>query len=493
MILAKTSQLSTQVQKGEPVRLTFHYNSKVINKFVNSLFTKVLSQNDMAYLQGMVETILREMIVNAVKANTKRVFFKERNLNIADETHYREGMEDFKTYLINEINQLPVVLKENGYKVELFLKKSDKGFRVMVQNNAALLPFEEQRIRFRIEKAKTYGDFSEIYMDIADDQEGEGLGIPLTMLFLRNSGIGEDSFSIVSNGKITQSAFTIPLKLQPAEVTGSIQDQIIDEVRDLPTFPEHVLEMQALCRKKDVTITELANKISLDPSLTAAVMKLSNSAGFVTSRRIDTIRDAVKVIGLKNLNAILVASATRKIMDERFSSFRDVWNHCNKTAFYARLVAQRSGLTAVTDMVFLAGLLHDLGKIILLSTNADLADKIENLVVKRQVRTSTVLEEVSMGISHSTIGRMIAEKWNFPEYITEAITYHHAPLNAGDTHRDIVFITYLANKLCLIEENKFDFNYLEDDVLQRFNLMDESEFNRFHQSLKEKFEHQSAL
>ena len=493
MQLARSSELSGQVLRGEPVKLTFHYNNRDINRFLNSLFTKILSHSDMLYLQGTVENVTHEMIVNAVKANSKRIHFKKSNLNITDPLHYEEGMASFKTYMTNAIDEIPLELKENGYKVELVLKKDVNGYRIIVRNNAGLLPFEQERIKLRVDKAREYSDFSEIYMDIADDQEGEGLGIPLTMLFLKNSGIGDKSFSIVSDGNTTQSAFTIPHKTQSSAVTRVIEVKIVNEVRDLPTFPEHIIELQTMCRKENITIGELAKKISLDPSLTASVLKLSNSAGFITSKKIESIVEAVKIIGLKNLNSILIASSSKKIMDERFASFKDIWSHCNKAAFYSRLIAQKFGLNKIGDMVFLASMLHDLGKIILLSANQELTDQIDRISANRQMRTSTVLEEVSMGVSHSTIGKMIAEKWNFPEYIKEAIAFHHSPLQATEENKDIVFITYLANSLCLIEEKKFDYYYLEDDVLQRYKLTTEEKFVEMHNNFKAQFAKQEQI
>ena len=490
MQLAKTSELSGQVLNGDPVKLTFHYNNREINRFLNSLFTKILSQTDMLYLQGTVENVLREMIVNAVKANSKRIHFKKSNLTITDPAHYEEGMASFKSYMTDAMDILPDELKQNGYKVELVLKKDQNGFRIIVRNNSGLLPFEQERIKMRVDKAREYSDFSEIYMDTADDQEGEGLGIPLTMLFLKNSGIGDKSFSIVSDGSVTQSAFTIPLRTQSCAVTRVIEVKIVNEVKDLPTFPEHIIELQSMCRRDNVTIGELAKKISLDPALTASVLKLSNSAGFITSKKIESIVEAVKIIGLKNLNSILIASSAKKIMDERFSSFKDIWSHCNKAAFYSRLLAQKCGMNKISDMVFLSSMLHDLGKIVLLSANQDLTDQIDKISTNRQMRTSTVLEEVSMGVSHSTIGKMIAEKWNFPNYIREAIAYHHSPLMASEENRDVVYLTYLANALCLIEEKKFDYFYLEDEVLAKYNLTSEEKFAEMHNSFKVQFEKQ---
>lgn len=486
MLQTRTSDISEQINNGEPVKLAFHYNTKEINKFLNSIFVKVLSKNDLDYLHGMVETILREMIINAVKANSKRVFFKLKSLDIQNESDYNTGMEDFKSYFINDDNGLADELKEQGYRVELCMKKSSDGFRIMVRNNAPLLPFENERIRERIEKARQYNDFGEIYMDIADDSEGEGLGIPLTVLFLKNSGIGDQSFTIRSDGKITQSEFMIPSSIQPSEIVTDIKTHIAMEINDLPTFPENIIRLQQLCRNKDVTIDELTRGIQTDPALSASILKLANSAGFITARRINSLKDAIKIIGLKNLNSMLMATAARQILDTRFSSFKEIWSHCNKSAFYARCIANKFNLASISEMAYLASLLHDLGKIILLSANTELTTRIESVAIKRQMRRSTVLEEMSMGISHSSIGRIISEKWNFPPYIVEAIAYHHSPLSARDEFKDIVYITYMANTLCLIEDKKFDYFYMEDEVLRRFGLTDRDKFIKFHDELIEK-------
>ncbi len=488
MLHEDTSKLTAKVESGEAVKLSFHYNTKVIDKFINSLFFKILSNNDMNYLHGVIESVLREMIVNAVKANSKRVYFQKHDLDITDAAQYETGMIEFKSFFLNDSLELREILKESGYKVELVLKKDDKGFRIYVNNNTGLLPFEKERINVRIEKAKMYSDFSDMYMDISDDSEGEGLGISLTILFLKNSGIGENSFHIVSNGEVTQSSITVPLTIRTPEAIELIQRRITEDIDDLPTFPEHVTELRQMCFNMDISLNEISEKISLDPSLVASVMKLANSAGFVTMHRSENITDAIKIIGLKNLDVILTATAAKKILDERFSDFREVWSHCNKVAFYARELAVKFGMIQKGEKCYLAGMLHDLGKLVLLSLNSELVEHIEKVIARKQLGCCTVLEEVTMGISHSSIGKMIAEKWNFPDYIKEAVSRHHSPMLASDETRDIVYLTYIANCMCMMENKCFNFHNIEDEVLKRYGLASQNDFSNCHQELMFKFE-----
>ena len=102
MIASKTSQLAAQFEIGETVCVSFHYHNKFNITFLNSLVTKVLSRSNMIHLRDTVVTVLKEIIVNAVKANSKTHFFKLNNLNIADRTDYDLGMRDFKTFIIQQ-------------------------------------------------------------------------------------------------------------------------------------------------------------------------------------------------------------------------------------------------------------------------------------------------------------------------------------------------------------------------------------------------------
>ncbi len=491
-IASQTSQLSSRLNEGKNIRLSFHYYNKDIIHFISSLFTKILSRNNIVFLQSTIITVLRELIVNAVKANSKRTYFMSKSLDINNEIDYSQGMINFKEYITKNQRQCEEDLKKSSYKVTLEIKHEKNGLNIFVSNNVPMHPDELEKIRERINKAKQYNDFSEVYGEVVDDSEGEGLGILLTILFLRNSGIGENSLTYNSDKTRTISALKVPFELHPGEITTKIQKQIMDEVEELPTFPENIEKLQKMCRDPEITIKKIAVRIQADPSLSASVLRLANSAGFIHRNRTEKLDDAIKIIGMKHLNSLLIASSARKIMEERYASFKQIWNHCTRTASYSRILAVIFKQGKIIDNVFLAGLLHDLGKIVLLSTNSSLSEWISEVTKSRELRTSTVIEEVSIGISHSTIGEMIAGKWNLPNYIVDSIKYHHAPLNAeGGEYTDIIYIVYLANQLCGIENKKYSFEYIEEDVLQRYSITDFEKFTRLHEIVQQKHEEQT--
>jgi HD-like signal output (HDOD) protein len=484
MIPLKTTECANKIENGETIGISFHYYNRKNNSFVSSLMKKILERRNLAYLQDTVMTVLRELIVNAVKANSKRYFFQCNNLDIHNTKHYSNAMEKFKDFIVDNGEGITDRLKENNLKVELYFRKTEASLKVFVRNNTPILPVEMERVRTRIDNAKKYNDFTEVYEDLNDVSEGEGLGLLLTMLFLRNSGIGEQSLHIGSDGKITQTTLTIPSELKPKSITCEIQNRILSEIDSLPALPEHVQQIQALCSETNTPLKSISDKIILDPSLSASVLKLANSAGFITRTKTESVQDGIKVIGMKNLMAILSVSSAKSVMDQKFKSFRQIWDHCNKVAFYARNIAERKRLTKISDKVFLAGMLHDLGKIVLLATSPSLDEWIAEFASKREIRTSTVIEEISIGISHSTIGDMISRKWNMPDYVTESIKYHHSPSLYNGEFKQIVSIVYLANEMCDIEHDKSVYHYLESDILDMFGLDGENRFEAFHNEIQ---------
>jgi HD-like signal output (HDOD) protein len=493
MNIPHKQEIEQKIKKGAPFNFKFKFASKDNIMFINTIMAKLLANMDRIFLLNSIVTILREVVVNAQKANAKRIYFRMKDIDIRNAVSYDKGMVDFKENVIGDLPQFEEKILQSDYYINLNFTFEGDDLHVVISNNAPILPKELERVNHRIDKAIEYNDFSEAYAETEDDTEGAGLGIVLTILFLKSMGIDPKTFTLTSDAKETTTTLFIPKQLRPPTITTTVRDKIIEDVQGIPTFPENIIQLQKLCNDPESSIELISRKIQLDPALSADVIKLSNSAGFVPGKRIESVYDAVMTIGLKNVNAILTASNARKILNERYAKYEEIWEHCNKVAFYSRSIAGKLKNRQVLDNSFLTGLLHDLGKIIILSTNKALVNQIADQVKERKIKTSTILEEISIGISHSSIGELVARKWNFPEYLVESIQHHHAPLSASHDNRDIVFVAYLANMLVGIEDRKYYYYYLENEVLERFGIDSEEKFNQFHKNIKNKFEVSAAF
>jgi len=488
-----TSSMSTDLFSGKTVNIRFQYPSEDSMLAINALIAKILSRSDLKYLIDTCITVVREIILNAFKANAKRVFFTSNGYDIDDKETYTKGMKEFRKMIIDFSGMREVVI-ESALTIMVKFIKTGRGIVISVKNNIPMLEDEYIRASHRVRLALEHDDFNSIYREAHDSTEGAGLGLIISLLLLKNAGIDPEGFKIKKEKQYTSVEFIVPFDPRKAAAISEFKERIIREVDSLPTFPEHIMELQELCDSPRSNINTISNKILTDPSLTADVLKISNSAGFITGKRIDNISDAVIIIGLKNLKSILIATASRRILDKRYKRYEGIWDHCNRAAFYGRAIAELTGRSRISDQVFIAGLLHDIGKIALLAADDTLAGQIGQMLGTRRPGSTAILEEISTGVSHSTIGRLIAEKWHFPDFITESIAYHHMPLVAPPQFRDIITIVYLANMFCEIEKKNFDMSFIETEILEELGITERNDFDAFLNTIRKRYEiHYSSI
>lgn len=258
-------------------------------------------------------------------------------------------------------------LDKSDFYIQFDAQVKNNILSIHAENNAPVLPEEQERIFKRIEAAKKYNDLSDAFMDMSDSTESAGLGLILTQILLKNSGIGRDNFTIEFKNDKTIAHFTIPGQVVPIITNSKFNEQILNEIEGLPPLPQSVSRIITLCNKPDTDINVLTTEIERDAVLSADLLKLSNSSLFITRNKANTVLAAVKVVGLKNIKNMLYVSGVRKIMGNRYDKVQKIWDHCAKCSFFAKVIAMDSSKNKLADLAATGGLLHDIGKLIILS------------------------------------------------------------------------------------------------------------------------------
>ncbi len=482
---AYKKELIKALNENNKVDLSFSYPNKKIFSSIYGLMSLTLGNKDIVFIFESIVTVLREAIINAIKANAKRLYFETSNQDITNPEVYSRVMKNFREEIIGDLTVVEEQIMKSPYVIDFSIEQTSDAISVVVSNNVPMLKEEEERIAMRIANAVKFKDFSEAYETMYDETEGAGLGLILTIFLLKNIGVPTANFNIGVDGNKTRFSVKIPFQLKPNELTTEVKEQILKEIHVLPTFPQNVVELQLLAENPNSEISVLAEKIHRDPSLSADILKMANSAGFVAMRKIETINDALMRIGLVNLKYMLIAASSKKILDQRYKKFEQIWNHCLKAAFYGRQIAILTNNKKIVEKAFISSLLHDIGKIVLLSVDLSLTNWIADFVKQHGIRSTTILEEVSLGISHASIGKLIAERWNFADFITSCIAYHHSPYQAPEEFKDLIYITYLANLFCGIEARRYEYSYIDPNVIQFLNFKDENDAMELHKKLIE--------
>jgi len=448
---------------------------------------RYLEHYDLLYHKEAIISTVKELINNAIKANLKRLYFETSNLNINDIKDYRLGMEKFKDEVFqNHESEFMQSLQQSKYVVRTSFSVNNDNLVISIINNNPILESEIAKIKSRVNKAYKYQDIAEVFTDVLDDSEGAGLGLIMTLMVLKNSGFPQNVFTISRNDTLTSINLTIPVKAINPEMHVRITEEIMKEVDEIPALPDNIKEIRQIIRDPDSDMKEIAKTISRDPGLTASIIKLANSAGYVTMNKLETIDEAVKIIGINGINTLLIATGVQKVVENRYKRYETVWNNSYKRAFYAQLITKRiNESTRLGGQAYLSALLADIGKIVMLSLETDLIEKIKTMTGFKGTLDSSLIEEISLGISHNSLGAVICKKWNFNESLITTIELIHRPHRAENQYKNLIYTVYLADMMVEIENNKFKFELIDDTVLDFFKLDDKKKFEDYHLSLQE--------
>ena len=199
----------------------------------------------------------------------------------------------------------------------------------------------------------------------------------------------------------------------------------LEAIRQLPTLPEVVSRIDEVTKRPDSSLAEIAVVIESDPSIAAAILKLANSAYYQTmNRRIASLGEAISRLGLAETRKLCLAFAVMRLFvrPSRLLDHRNLWRHCGSVATAARVLCARlPGHSIDSDEAFVAGLLHEIGTLLL----DQYFDKIFALIQQRAQggkRPVHLIEREALTIDHAEIGAWLLDRWGLPESIVAAIT-----------------------------------------------------------------------
>jgi putative nucleotidyltransferase with HDIG domain len=229
------------------------------------------------------------------------------------------------------------------------------------------------------------------------------------------------------------------------ETLTSDLDAHIDRVRTLPPAPVVLPQLLKLLEEPDIDGSSVVELISSDPGLTAAVLRLCNSAFFSSSEPVSDLFEAVLRLGFNNVCQLVVAVVGSRAMrnpKKGYGSTGDsLWRHSVVSALAAKAMAHDAGDNE--GIVFTAAILHDIGKIILAQA---LEDRYERLIHEVECNQASLLEGESrvLGVQHAEIGARVLARWNFPDDLVVAVRNHHDPIKALG-HERLASYVYLGN------------------------------------------------
>jgi len=265
----------------------------------------------------------------------------------------------------------------------------------------------------------------------------------------------------------------------------------IGPIDSLPTLNDVVSRINREIQNPRTTADQIGKIISTDQSLTISILKLVNSAFYGFPRKINTISHAVAILGFNTIkNLVLTTSLLTTLKTTTHSPLFDqkkFWMHSLAVGVFAREIGERSNFQKMEEL-FLAGVIHDIGKIILLSFFTHEFERALNTAISDEVLLIDAERKI-LGFDHTEVGYWIAEKWQLPEYLSQVILNHHSPEKSLDYYK-ICAIIQLSDILVrglsigyagdsynqIIAESNWDMLGLNTDVIPQIIENGEREF-----------------
>lgn len=206
-----------------------------------------------------------------------------------------------------------------------------------------------------------------------------------------------------------------------------MEERIVAQIDTLGTLPDVVAEIMRLADDPDATAAQIETLVSRDPVIAGRLFKLANSTFFARGGNVSTLPQAVRKLGFGTIKNLVLAASAGSMLGGRLGAYdyldSGLWDHSIGVALTCRSIAKGLDMKgSVADEVFLSGLLHDVGKLVL--------DPFLRGSYDGSFRLTTDHEKAAVSLDHTEVGARVAEKWKLPQHTSEVISAHHDPMQS---------------------------------------------------------------
>jgi HD-like signal output (HDOD) protein len=231
---------------------------------------------------------------------------------------------------------------------------------------------------------------------------------------------------------------------------SELKKKILRSINDLPPMPQTVIKAREIMQDEHSDFKELSKVLETDQAIAAKVLRIANSSYYGMAGKVSSIKHASVVLGFKALGELITVAGTSEVLGKELSGYKleagALWQHSLGVAQGARLIAKKKSSQLVDD-AFAAGLIHDVGKLVLDPYILDREELFNEFLDNGQGSFLQAEEEI-LGFGHPEIAAELCKLWNIPRGFTLAIRYHHKPSRSNDDK--LAYIVHLADIIAMM-------------------------------------------
>ena len=463
-----------------PIEMTSYTLPRNTEVYIRNVMEMFLEECHQDHLKEYLNFCLSELLTNAKKANTKRVYFQEKGLDINNPDDYEKGMENFKMDTLTNIDHYLELQRKAGLYIKLSLRILADKIYIEIKNNSKLTVFEKERIQQKLDSVQQYKDMNEVFTNVLDQSEGAGLGIIIIILMLQKVGLSKDNYQVLSEDDETITRIILPCNKVVYSAVEMIAYEFVNLEDTVPVLKDTFEKANAIVNTGDtVDRKALYEVIRKDLSLALLPFKYV----LEQDKNCFDLQKAIAMLSDYDLKFIYSESNPRNRIIEDTGFFAHILRHSRRVAYFTynlyKNCPAKDNFPQDENYMYLLGLFNSMGAVLIAGASKAQTDYITELSQQYPEYGEKILD-IFLNRNASTYLSMVAAKrfgfargvyydlvgWNGLEQVPKG----------GD--RDRVAILHLAEMLDFYRRKMTDFYQVDKYALKLFNIVDENQFSK---------------
>lgn len=443
-----------------PIEILTYFMPRVTEQYCYEVLSEFLIQCRQDEFVDKLTFIVGELLTNAKKANTKRIYFAEKNLDIYNPSDYEKGMKTFKSDTLSNVNYYLELQKKYGYYIIFRLHYLYDCIHIEVRNNAVLTFAEKDRIREKLETDEVSAD------ETLDMTEGGGLGLRICILMLRELGLKDNSIKVFSDNYETISQITIPCDEICEKELIELSKTFVNHQNFLPISRSNFEDLNKLLNEPVPDLRRITNLLSEAVTLTTLLLKEADFSNDMPC----TIPHVLNQLGLEKIRKIFSEeNPDIKLVDAQKDN--EIFEHSKRVAMIAYNLAKNyyPEEPLFADEMYTIGLIHDYSTFLISEPSEEQKNAINELQQKMNV-PDFMIKSFYENRSHSLVEKYLFEKYNFPEKVITVNLYQNDPTYAPEEERRYAKFLYLADMIDYYNTKQAEFYQFNKSVLAEFEI-----------------------
>lgn len=467
-------KIRSAVRYQLPIEITSYTLPRNMEIYIRRILEIFLNECRQDHMYECLNFCLGELLTNSKKANTKRVYFNELNLDINNKDDYEVGMENFKVDTLTNIDHYLELQKKAGLYIKLVLQNKGDQIKVEISNNATMTVFEKERVQKKLDSVQQFDDMQEVFTNVLDQSEGAGLGIIIIVLMLKKIGLSKDNFQINSENGITTTKIILPCNKRVFAGNEILTYEFVTMQDKVPVFSSELEKINGLVASKNEDKVTLKKVIEKDPMLTLLLLKKNcknNDSTIEIGKLLENcnLLDLEEIYSNSNPELNIVTQTEEQI---------DMQKHSQKVAYFAYNLANNyhnEECNITPNEMYSLGLISDMGHLFLDCSGEDQSKYVRDLSSEYE-EADKIVDMFYSGSCDPRIAMIYSKKiglrddyagilgcWNNLELASKKINY-------------ACKLLYLAQMFTGYSEKKLDFYQIDKDILSSFGIGSEFQF-----------------